>query len=74
MKNAVFWNVSTCGSLRTELAVTVNVVSGSLILFNLMMMIMMMMMQYVAPKRRFLQEPHGVTFQNTAFFKEIYVH
>jgi hypothetical protein len=24
--------------------------------------------RYVPPKRRFLQEPHGVTFQKTAFF------
>jgi hypothetical protein len=25
--------------------------------------------QYVPPKRRFLQEPHSVTSQKTAFFK-----
>jgi hypothetical protein len=25
-------------------------------------------MRYVPPERRFLQEPHGVTSQNTTFF------
>jgi hypothetical protein len=28
----------------------------------------LMMGAYVHPKHRFLQEPHGVTTQNTAFF------
>jgi hypothetical protein len=43
-----------------KLLVTVNVVLSSLILF-------IRMRQCILPKRRFLQEPHGVTSQNTAF-------
>jgi hypothetical protein len=37
MKNAVFWDVTSCGSLRTELLVTANVVASKLILSTLMM-------------------------------------
>jgi hypothetical protein len=40
MKNAVFWDVTLCGSVRTD----------------------------VLEERRFLQEPHGITSQKTAFF------
>jgi hypothetical protein len=76
MKNGVFWDVTPCGScnnevseelsgsfirvtrigeLGTTLAVT-SVVPSSPILVPL--------------KRRFLQEPHGVTSQKTTFFKD----
>jgi hypothetical protein len=48
-------------SLR-RLLVTANVVPSSPILFTLMMP------GYVPPKRRYLQEPHGVTSQKTPFF------
>jgi hypothetical protein len=40
MKNAVFWDVTLCGSLRMD----------------------------VPPKRRFIQEPQGVTSQKTTLF------
>jgi hypothetical protein len=43
MKNAVFWNVTPCGSCKTD----------------------------DSEERRFLQEPHGVTSQKTAFFKYV---
>jgi hypothetical protein len=42
--------------------VTVNAVSGTLILFTLMMEAI------VSLKHGFLQEPHSVTAQKTAFF------
>jgi uncharacterized repeat protein (TIGR01451 family) len=32
------------------------------------MLFTLMMGRHVPPKRRFLQEPHGVTSQKTAFF------
>jgi hypothetical protein len=44
------------------LIVTANVVPSSLTLSNLMMEAIHF------SERRFLQEPHGVTFQTTAFF------
>jgi hypothetical protein len=76
MKNVVFWDVTPCGScnnrrflsqfvfLRSEsrLLVTANVVPSSPILVTLMKK------AQVPPKRRFLQEPHGVTSQKTPFF------
>jgi hypothetical protein len=46
----------------SQLLVTGNVVLSSLILFP------MMRMPYVPPKRRFLQEPQGVTSQKAALF------
>jgi hypothetical protein len=48
--------------LGATLAVTPIVVPGSPILVTLMME------ATVPPKRRFLQEPHGVTSHKTAFF------
>jgi hypothetical protein len=30
--------------------------------------------RYVSPKRRFLQEPHGVTPQKTAFFVSVLIY
>jgi hypothetical protein len=44
------------------LSYTANVVPSSPILVTLMIE------RYIPPKRRFLQEPHGVTSQKTAFF------
>jgi hypothetical protein len=44
------------------LLVTDNVVPSSLILVTLVKK------EILSPKSRFLQEPHGVTSQNTAFF------
>jgi hypothetical protein len=78
MKNGVFWDVTSCGFCKNrrfeetsafiirvtrigELGTTANVVYISPILVTLMMEAL------VPPKRRFLQEPHGVTSQKTSF-------
>jgi hypothetical protein len=53
--------VTRIGSAR-RLLVTANVVPSSLILVTLWWI------RYVPPKRRFLQDPHGVTPQKTLFF------
>jgi hypothetical protein len=45
-----------------RLLVTANVIPSSPILVTLMME------SYVPPKRRFLQEPHGITSRKTPFF------
>jgi hypothetical protein len=58
IENAVFWDVTRV----RRLLVTAKVVPSSLILVTLMRR------RYVPPKRRFLQEPHSVTSQKTAFF------
>jgi hypothetical protein len=58
MKNVIFWDFfAAC-----QLLVTANNVPSSPILVTLMMEVC------VPPKRRFLQEPHGVTSQKMAFF------
>jgi hypothetical protein len=67
MKNAVFWDVTPCGSsnnrrLPKVLLVTAYVLSISLILS------IMLMEAIPSPKRRFFEEPHGITSQKTAFF------
>jgi hypothetical protein len=82
MKNIVFWDMMPCGSHKNRcfggtyrhhhqgdrnrslllLLVTVNVVPSSPI------RVILMMRRYVHPKRRFLQEPYGVTSQKTQFF------
>jgi hypothetical protein len=61
MKNAVFWNVTPCGSCASaflqgvlQLLVTANIVPNSLILFT--------------PKCLSSQGPHGLTSQTTALF------
>jgi hypothetical protein len=58
MEDSVFWDVTPCGF---QLLVTTNVVSSTLILFSLM----------IEATRRFLQEPHGVESQKTAFLDKI---
>jgi hypothetical protein len=50
-------------SSQRQLLVTADFVPSSLILVNVMMEVLSSL------KRRFLQEPHGVTSQNTAFFR-----
>jgi hypothetical protein len=56
MKNDVFWDVAPCETLvRTD-------VSEEPILVTLIMAALS------SRKRRFLQEPHGVTSQKTPFF------
>jgi hypothetical protein len=55
-------NVSPHQGEKNQLLVTANAVPTSLILSTLMMG------RYAHPKCRFLQEPHGVTSQNTVFF------
>jgi hypothetical protein len=59
--SASFIRVTRIGELGTML-VTASVVPCSLILVTLMKETLR------SPKRRFLQEPHGVTFQKTPFF------
>jgi hypothetical protein len=49
--------------IMLRLLVTANVVPGSPILITLMME------AYVPPKRRFLQEPRGVSSKKTTFLK-----
>jgi hypothetical protein len=50
-----------------QLLVTANIVPNSLILSTLMM-------EVFPPKCQFLQEPHGVTSQKTAFFNTFQDH
>jgi hypothetical protein len=64
---AVTSNRRTLRRISSQLLLTANVVSSSIILPTLMME------QYVLPNRQFLQEPHGVTSQKTAFFVAITV-
>jgi hypothetical protein len=94
MKNAVFWDVTPCGSWKIdvsdelspyiirvtrigELGITLAVTSSGrtqrlLVVANLVpsspILIALMMGALHPPKRRFLQEPHGVTSQKTALF------
>jgi hypothetical protein len=65
MKNGVFWDVFLRSVLR--LLVTANVVPSSLILVTLMME------ELVPPKRRYLEEPHGVTSQKMSFFINAFI-
>jgi hypothetical protein len=58
MKYAVFWLVTPCGSVL-RLLVTANAAPSLPILVTLI----------IPQKRRFLQEPLGVTSQKTAFFR-----
>jgi hypothetical protein len=60
MKNAIFWDVTPRGSLRRFL-VTTFPVNRFLSLW--------WWRRYVPPKRRFLQEPYGVTSQKMTLFK-----
>jgi hypothetical protein len=71
MKNGVFWVVTPCGSCKKyqkflrsvrRLLVAASVIPSSPIRVTLMKEALS------SPKRRFLQESHGVTFQKTQFF------
>jgi hypothetical protein len=83
MKSVVFWDETLCGSCKnrrfggtyrtiirvkriSELGTTLAVTSSP-ILFTLMIL------ATVPPKRRFLQESHGVTTQKTAFVNFTYI-
>jgi hypothetical protein len=57
MKNGVFWVVTPCGSSKNRRF------GGTWRLLH--------QGDKVPPKRRFLQEPHGVTTQKTPFFTDI---
>jgi hypothetical protein len=75
MKNAIFWDVTPCGFYKNRhflflrsalrLLVTANVVPILSIQFTLMTEAI------CSPKRRLLQQPHGMTPHNTAFFKKM---
>jgi hypothetical protein len=63
--------VTRIGGLGTALAVTSNRSQLLLILFLARRFLSpSLWRRYVSPKRRFLQESHGVTYQKTAFFKD----
>jgi hypothetical protein len=61
MKNAVFWDVTPYGSCKNR-RFGASVVPSSSILVTLMTE------ELRSPEMWFLQEPHGVTSQKTAFF------
>jgi hypothetical protein len=80
MKNAVFWDVTCAALVRTDvsekrIASIIRVTSiGELemlaVISNRSTLRRITVYTYVPLKRRFLQEPHGVTSQTTAFFKD----
>jgi hypothetical protein len=67
MNDAVFWNVTPCGSYRNRsvrgLLVTANVISSSPILLILMMEALRF------PEASLPRKPYGVRSQKTASFK-----
>jgi hypothetical protein len=72
--SASFIRVTIIGELGTTLAVTNDrrKLSRSLVTDSVAhsspILVTLMMEVLVPPERRFLQEPHGVTFQKTPFF------
>jgi hypothetical protein len=88
-KNAVFWDVIPCGSLRTDvseersdpiirvnrlrvLGIILRSVRRLLVLLTFFLAHRLLSLWWwrrcVPPKRRFVQEPYGVTSKKTAFF------
>jgi hypothetical protein len=61
LKNAVFWDVTPCGSCKDQL-LSDNILPRKLNLSTLRTNVVL------PPKRRLLQEPHGTTSQKTVFF------
>jgi hypothetical protein len=65
--------VTRSGQLGTTLAVTSNRrtmrrnTTADNVVLRSPILVTLMRMKYVPAKHRFLQEPHGVTFQKTAF-------
>jgi hypothetical protein len=68
-RSASFIRVTIIGELRTTLAVTSNrrTVTASVVLSS-PILVTLMKEALISSETRFLQEPHGVTSQKTAFF------
>jgi hypothetical protein len=64
--SASFIGVTRIGELGTTLAVTNN--RNTLMMFLRSVLRLLVTTGLVPPKRRFLQELHGVTIQKTSFF------
>jgi hypothetical protein len=68
MKSGVIWDVTPCGSCKNivflrsvrRLLATTD--------FTCSPILVTIIIEALRPKRRFLQEPHGVTSQKMAFF------
>jgi hypothetical protein len=77
MKNAIFWDVAPCGSYKNRHLMgtyrlhrqnDTNRRARNNVSSNEQTRHTSWSRRYVPPKHRFLQEPHGVTSQMTAFF------
>jgi hypothetical protein len=68
--------VTRIGELGTTLAVTINRRTLVLVTANVVpsspILLTLVMEAVFPPKRRFLQEPYGVTSQKTPFFNSVY--
>jgi hypothetical protein len=78
MKNAVFWNVTSCGSCRNDvseehIASIIRVRKMDELGTTLAVTNNRSTLRYVPPKRWFLQEPHGDISQKKAFFKRVLI-
>jgi hypothetical protein len=80
MKNGVFWIVTQCGSCKnrrfggtwslsgTFLRSVRRLLVAACVVPSAPIVVTLMKEAPGSPKRRFLQEPHGVTTQKTPFF------
>jgi hypothetical protein len=73
MKNGVFWDVTPCGSCRTDVSEELSDYFIRVTRIGEIGTIQAATsnrrtQSQVPLKRRFLQEPHGITFQKTLFF------
>jgi hypothetical protein len=74
MRNSVFWDVMLFGSCKNgcfgENIVSIIMATRICELGTTLVVTSNQWRRYVAPKLRFLQEPHGATSQKTAFFNK----
>jgi hypothetical protein len=70
MKKTVFWDVDPYGSCKNRRFGVTNRLhhQGANVAASSPILVTFMMEAIFPPNRRFLQEPHGVTSQKTAFF------
>jgi hypothetical protein len=77
MKNAVVWDVKPCGlhhqgdknrRARNNVSSVFRLLVTAIVLLPCRFLSTWWWRRYVPKKRRFLQEPHGVTSQKTPFF------
>jgi hypothetical protein len=78
MKNGVFWVVTPCGSCKNRRTLVFlrsvrRLLVAACVVPSSPFFVTLMKERQVPPKRRFLQEPHGVTTQKTPFFNEAVV-